>query len=238
MRALLLAAGLGTRLRPITDYTPKCLVQIGNKPLLQIWLERLSEAGIGPFLLNTHHLADKVNIFVEKSSFREEIKLVHECHLLGTAGTLLKNVDFFHDESVMVIHADNYCLADLSEFKDAHINRPLGCVMTMMTFCTDDPSSCGIVELDDNGIVIKFHEKIDKPPSNLANAAVYILEPVVINFIKKFRTNIIDFSTQVLPHFLGRIYTYHNKIYHRDIGNIESLTAAQLEYHKRSRTNN
>ena len=155
MRALLLAAGLGTRLRPITDLTPKCLVQIGNKPLLQIWLERLSEAGNGPFLINTHYLAEQINVFVEKSPFREKIKLVHESHLLGTAGTLLENQDFFHDENLMLIHADNYCLADFTEFEAAHRNRPLGCDLTMMTFRTDDPSSCGIVELDENGGVIK-----------------------------------------------------------------------------------
>jgi len=238
MRALLLAAGLGTRLRPITDFTPKCLVKIGNKPLLQIWLERLTDAGFGPFLINTHYLADQVNLFVEKSPCREKIKLVHESQLLGTAGTLLENLDFFNDENLMLIHADNYCLADLAEFKDAHMNRPIGCVITMMTFHTDDPVSCGIVELDDNGIVIRYHEKVENPPGNLANAAVYILEPAVINFIKELRDNIIDFSTQVLPHFLGRINTYHNEIYHRDIGNIQSLTTAQLECYKRSETKN
>ena len=94
MKAILLAAGLGTRLRPITDTTPKCLVPIGSKPLLQIWLERLSEAGIGPFLINTHYLADQVKTFVEESAFRKKITLVHENHLLGTAGTLIENLDF------------------------------------------------------------------------------------------------------------------------------------------------
>jgi mannose-1-phosphate guanylyltransferase len=236
MRALLLAAGLGTRLRPITDTTPKCLVSIGNKPLLQIWLERLSEAGIGPFLINTHYLADQVRTFVEESPFQKRIKLVHEINLLGTAGTLIENLDFFQGEDVMLIHADNYCLADLTAFERAHMNRPLGCVMTMMTFRTDDPSSCGIVNCDERGVVIEYHEKVDNPPSNLANAAVYILTPAVINFIggirKEVSKDVIDFSTEVLPHLIDRIYTFHNEVYHRDIGNIESLRAAQFENDK------
>ena len=76
----------------------------------------------------------------------------------------------------MLIHTDNYCLADFSVFERAHNNRPLGCLMTMMTFRTDTPSSCGIVEVDENGVVIGFHEKVENPPSNRANAAVYAFD--------------------------------------------------------------
>ena len=93
MRALLLAAGLGTRLRPITDTIPKCLVPINGAPLLQIWLERLTEAGIGPFLINTHYLEEQVKTFLEESAFLERAKLIHENYLLGTAGTLIENLD-------------------------------------------------------------------------------------------------------------------------------------------------
>ena len=67
MRALLLAAGLGTRLRPLTDTMPKCLVPIKGRPLLSIWLERLTQAGIGPFLINTHYLANQVEVLLEAS---------------------------------------------------------------------------------------------------------------------------------------------------------------------------
>ena len=94
MRAILLAAGLGTRLRPITDTIPKCLVLIHGKPLLQIWLEKLTEVGIGPFLINTHYLHKQVEKFIEESEFSEQVELVYEEKLLGTAGTLSKNIDF------------------------------------------------------------------------------------------------------------------------------------------------
>ena len=78
MRALLLAAGLGTRLRPITDTTPKCLVPIHGQALLAIWLQRLAQAGIGPFLVNTHYLSGQVNAFVESSPYRQDSLLVPE----------------------------------------------------------------------------------------------------------------------------------------------------------------
>ena len=101
MRAILLAAGFGTRLRPLTNTTPKCLVPIKGKPLLEVWLERLSEVGVGPFLINTHYLAEQVERFVELSLYTDNITLVHEAKLYGTEGTLIENLDLFLEEDGM-----------------------------------------------------------------------------------------------------------------------------------------
>ena len=120
MRALLLAAGLGTRLRPLTNVTPKCLVRIKGKPLLEIWLDRLAEAGVGPFLVNTHHLAPQVERFVKTSHYCDQVALVHEPVLRGTAGTLIANIPFFCRQDGLLIHSDNYCLADIRAFIGAH----------------------------------------------------------------------------------------------------------------------
>jgi len=218
MRALLLCAGLGTRLRPITNNIPKCLVPINGAPLLQIWLERLTAAGIGPFLVNTHYLADKVNKFVEASLFRKKIQMTFENHLLGTAGTLVRNLDFFQGEDGLLIHADNYCLADFTAFLRAHNNRPLDCLMTMMTFRTDDPSSCGIVEVDESNVVIGFHEKVEHPPGNLANGAIYIISPELLKIIETDLNYITDFSTEVLHRFKGRIFSHEISDVFLDVG--------------------
>lgn len=218
MRALLLAAGLGTRLRPITNNTPKCLVPVNGIPLLQIWLERLTAAGIGPFLVNTHYLSDKVTAFVEQSTFRKKIQVTFEDELLGTAGTLIRNLDFFQGKDGLLIHADNYCLADFTAFESAHNNRPLGCLMTMMTFRTDDPSSCGIVEVDENGIVIGFHEKVEQPPGNLANGAIYIISHELLEIIKTDLNHITDFSTEVLHRFKGYIFSHEISDVFLDVG--------------------
>ncbi len=226
MRALLLAAGLGTRLRPITDTIPKCLVPISGTPLLQIWLEQLTAAGIEPLLINTHYLADQVEAFVEGSPFRKKIKLVHERHLLGTAGTLIENLDFFQGEDGLLIHADNYCLTDFTAFERAHMNRPLGCVMTMMTFRTDDPSSCGIVELDESGVVIGFHEKVEHPPGNLANGAVYILSAELMEKMASDLRYVKDFSTEVLHLFKGRIFSHEISGVFLDVGTPDNYEKA------------
>jgi len=220
-RALLLAAGYGTRLRPITNATPKCLVPIKGKPLLQIWLERLSDAGTSLFLVNTHYLADQVKVFIENSAFTEQISLAYEPNLLGTAGTLLNNLDFFKEDDGLLIHADNFCLADMTAFYRAHKERPKECVLTMMTFQTDSPSECGIVELDKRGVVIGFHEKVKNPPGNLANGAVYILSNEFFEMMKNEFALATDFSTQILGKLIGKMYTYETPEIFMDIGTPE-----------------
>ncbi len=230
MKALLLAAGVGTRLQPLTNKIPKCLVPINGRPLLEYWLSMLVNAQVYPILINMHHFADQVSDYLTKSEFSRFTTTVYERALLGTAGTLLKNRNFFGEDSLMLIHADNLSKLNVKAFIARHNNRPVGCEITMLTFNTSAPHSCGIVELDDRGVVRVFHEKAPNPPCNLANGAVYILEPSILDFLASLGKEIIDFSTEVLPHYMGRIYTFHNDIYHRDIGTMESYDAANREF--------
>lgn len=228
MKALLLAGGLGMRLQPITNSVPKCLVPINGKPLLEYWLDSLSAVGISEFLVNTHYLHEQVNKYIEMSIYKDKITITYEKELLNTGGTLLSNKDFFDDEPFLLIHADNLSFCDLKKFIFSHENRDEKCEMTMMLFKTDSPSNCGIVELD-NHIVQKFYEKVDNPPSNLANGAVYICEPSILNFLTSLNKKEIDFSNEVIPYFMGKINTFLNDIYHRDIGSLESYALSQIE---------
>jgi mannose-1-phosphate guanylyltransferase len=234
LKALLLCAGLGTRLRPITNYLPKVLVPIGGKPLLEYWLENLSNAGVDEFLINTHYKSQMIEEFVVSSKFKDNIRLVHEKKLLNTAGPILQNSDFFDDKPFMLVHADNLSFCDFKEFIEAHDQRADRCEITMMLFISDEPSSCGIVELDDQKRVLRFHEKVKNPPSNLANGAVYICEASIIEYLKGFSKKDIDFSNDVIPNYLGRIFTYLNSIYHRDIGTVESYALSQVEVYSKN----
>jgi len=227
VRALLLAAGLGTRLRPLTDRVPKCLVPIKGRPLLDYWLEMLSEAGVGPLLVNLHYLPDMVRSYIAQSRYQDKVEIAYEEILLGTGGTILANRNFFNDGPFMVVHADNFSRFDVNAFIARHHARPEGCEITMMTFTTDTPQSCGIVELDERGVVKNFHEKVSNPPGNLANGAVYIVEQNVVDFIVSRGKQFVDISTEVLPHFLNRIATYHNDDIHIDIGTPESYNQAE-----------
>jgi mannose-1-phosphate guanylyltransferase len=228
LKAILLAAGLGTRLRPLTNQTPKCLLPIDGKPLLGHWLDILSKVGVGPVLINTHHLAERVKMFVDDREKDSDVKLVFEGELLGTGGTLKKNVDFIGGNPLLVIHADNFCLSNIKALLQAHQNRTQEVEITMMTFVANDPTQCGVVELDKNQIVTGFYEKVDVPPSNIANAAVYVFEPTVINDIVSNTKEYLDISRDVLPNYLGRMLAWAADGFHIDIGTSDNLAEANL----------
>jgi mannose-1-phosphate guanylyltransferase len=230
VRAILLAAGIGTRLRPITNLVPKCLVPIHGRPLLGYWLDLLLQNGVDRILINTHYFPDMVREFVERSRWRNVVDLVHEDMLLGTGGTVLRNRSFVDNAPFMVAHADNLTRFDVRTFIEAHAKRRADVEITMMTFDTDAPHSCGIVEQDRQGIVVALHEKSKSPPGRRANAAVYIFELSVIDFLASLQKNEIDLSLEVLPHYLGRIQGFHNSGYHRDIGTPESYQLAEQEF--------
>lgn len=231
MKALLLAAGLGTRLRPLTETVPKCLVPIRQKPLIDYWFELLLDTGaIERILVNTHWLSDKVRTHVAASRWRDKVDLVHEDDLLGTGGTVLANSAWLAPGPFLVAHADNLTNFDALEFIAAHKARPAGTDITMMTFVTDDPSSCGIVETDSRGVVTAFHEKVANPPGNLANAAVYIFEPAVVAFMKGLNRPVVDLSTEVILKFVDRIWAFRQPVYNRDIGTMQSLERAEREF--------
>lgn len=230
MRALLLAAGLGTRLRPLTDTVPKCMVEIEGRPLLDHWLDLLSHAGVGEILVNLHHLPGPVEAYLARVDHPARIETAMEQELLLTGGTVLANRSFFREEPFMVVHADNLSLFDVSAFIRTFETRDPGIEITMMTFVTDTPEACGVVELDERGAVQAFHEKVASPPGNLANAAVYVLAPAVMHFIAGLGKPQVDLSTEVLPHFIGRINTFRNDVYHRDIGTPDALRLARTEF--------
>jgi mannose-1-phosphate guanylyltransferase len=227
VKALLLAAGLGTRLRPLTESVPKCLVPIKNIPLLKIWLEKLKEVGVADILINTHYLVNKVEEFLIKEGYEGQVNLVYESKLLGTAGTFLKNINFFcGDDDAIVIHADNYCSEKLTFLIKAHESRPKNCLMTMLVFETENPSECGIVRLDQNQIITEIHEKKKTPPGNLANGAIYIFTPKAINIIMEECNSAIDMVLDVLPNFLGKIYSYKTEGIFLDIGTLKNYQKA------------
>jgi mannose-1-phosphate guanylyltransferase len=228
VRALLLAGGLGTRLRPLTDHTPKCLVEIWGKPLLAYWLDMLFSANVDRVLINTHYLPKEVEDFCVNSPYSSKIDLVYEPELLGTAGTLRANRSYF-DKTTLLAHADNFTLFEPQEFIAAHLSRAPKCLATMMTFETDHPTSCGIVDLNNEGVLIGYHEKVANPPGNIANAAVFLLEKEALNWLD-LAPMAADFCKEIVPLGIGQFQTYFNSVYHRDIGTIGSLNQANQDY--------
>ena len=127
-----------------------------------------------------------------------------------------------------MIHADNFCGASIEKFINAHSSRPEGTEITMMTFRTNDPSTCGIIEADRQGVVQGVHEKVPNPPGKTANAAIYVFEQSVIQFISASRTGeFVDISRDVIPRYLGRIFAAPADGPVIDIGTPVNLERAQ-----------
>jgi mannose-1-phosphate guanylyltransferase len=232
MKALLLAAGMGTRLRPITDTVPKCMVPVMGRPLLDYWLDLLGPAAeFDEIIINTHYLPEPVRGHVANSPYRSKITLVHEDALLGTGGTLMANLPRLIGSDALIAHADNLTLFRLADFVQAFEQRPTGCVATMMSFDTDSPQTCGILELDAEGVVQGFHEKVANPPGTLANAAVFMFSNAALGTIRDIGKQCVsEISLDIVPRLLGRMNTWQNTTYHRDIGSPSALSAAQTEF--------
>ncbi|MCO7190048.1 MULTISPECIES: nucleotidyltransferase family protein [unclassified Pseudoalteromonas] len=230
MKAILLAAGLGTRLRPITDNIPKCLVPINGQPLLSLWIEKLVHLGVEAILINTHYFAEQVEALVANSPYRDKITLRYEPQLLGTAGTLVKNHTFWQDETCMVIHADNYCQSSLESMLEAHNQRQTQTDATLLLFETPAPRSCGIVKLDANQVIQEFHEKVENPPGNLASGALFIFSPEVYEryFSHLEAQRPYELSLDVVPGMIGKLQGWLVDDHYIDIGTPDSYARAQI----------
>ena len=227
-KVLLLAGGLGTRLRPLTLSTPKCLIPVSGRPLLDYWFDRFREANIQDVLINNHHHPDQVREYINQKNAMDNwhVSEAFEPELLGSAGTVHANRVFADDaDHILIVYADNLSLIDLSAFMDFHVSHVAP--ITMALFHTPYPKMCGIAELDGDGRVTAFVEKPEEPKSDLANAGVYAVTADVFHEIADM--NVFDFGFDVLPEFIGRMFGWTWEGYHRDIGSIESLEQAEQD---------
>lgn len=181
-KAFLLAAGLGTRLKPLTDATPKCLVPVGGRPVLHWWLRVCERLGVTDVLVNTHHHAEQVRDFVRSRASSARVTLSHEPALLGSAGTLAANRGFVAGEpSFWIFYADTLIGADLAPL--AALHRALRADLTMGVFKSPDPKSGGVVELAPDGRVLSFEEKPARPKSDLVAAGAYVAGPRLLSLL-------------------------------------------------------
>lgn len=227
MKAIILAAGEGKRLRPLTDETPKCLLPINGQPLLYHWLIACEKHKITEVLINGHYLSYKVESFIRsvRKKFSVKIKYVYEKKLLGTGGTVKNNYNFVKDEDFFLLcHGDNFTDINLSDFIQFHQSKKSK--LTVALFKTNIPEQCGIVEeINDNNKIVKFVEKPSKPKSNIANAAIFLMSPSIIKQFPNY--DVIDFSKQILPIFQGEMYGYFIEGFNIDIGTIDNYNYAQ-----------
>jgi len=201
------------------------MVHVAGRPLLDYWFLALNNADVRDILINTHHLPEPVRCYIAEKN-RQGFRAVEtfEAKLLGSAGTIAANVDWAADaDDILIIYADNLSDVDLGELLATH--RTHGDAVTMLLFHAPNPRACGIAELDCDGRVIRFEEKPEDPKTDLANAGVYVVTAAAWREIADMK--VFDIGFHVLPFFAGRMRGCVHSGYHRDIGDMEALTAAQ-----------
>lgn len=198
---MLLAAGLGTRLRPLTNSIPKCMVPVAAKPVLQHNVEWLRSWGVVDLVVNLHvHPEAVTDYFGDGGVFGVNIRYSYEPELLGTAGSLAPVQQFFGDEPFWVVYADNLINCDLSRLFRLHVTKQA--TLTMALFWRDDVSASGVVGLEDDGRIVTFREKPSPQQvlSHWVNAGLLLCEPGVLQFIPAEHPS--DFGHDVLPALL------------------------------------
>jgi mannose-1-phosphate guanylyltransferase len=231
VKAFLLAAGVGSRLRPITDTVPKCMVVIDGRPLLDVWLDAFARAGVDEVLINLHHLPDVVRRHVAARTAPPAIRTFHEPELLGSAGTLLANREWVQaEEFFLACYADNLTDFDLRSLVAAH--RAHDAQATLAVFHSGNPSAGGVVELDRAGRVIGFTEKPSEPVCDLTNAGMYAFDPGVLDEIEGTPPQ--DIGHDLLPRLVGRARAVPVEGYFRDIGTPAAYQRAREEWPARA----
>jgi mannose-1-phosphate guanylyltransferase len=215
---------------------------IHGKTLLEIWVALLESGGIERALINTHHLANKVQAVAKDfdSQYRIHLDTVEEPLLLGSAGTLVANTDFIpQGEDFVVAYADNLTDLALRPMIDYHKARPINTVLTMALFRTEHPEACGIATLDEAQRITDFAEKPDHPQGNLANAGIYVASHDLLAICKNLKKDSteapFDLGHHVLPHLAGRMAGYPIDSYLRDIGTAKAYHLALAEWPLRER---
>ncbi len=235
MKAFILAAGLGTRLRPLTETIPKPLVPIAGKPLLAYHLDHLSHHGVTDIFINTHYLSEQMEEFVANYRLKQPngptISTIYEPELLGSAGTIRSNQSLFgQDDAFLVIYSDNLTDIDYQKLIDHHTQSDA--LVTIASYYEAHPEQKGIIEHNDELVISNFIEKPQphQVTSHYANAGIYVMDSRIFDSIRDLDSPILDFGHHVFPFLLKtghlmQVYKMDETLL--DIGNHENYTKAQ-----------
>lgn len=226
MKAFLLAAGHGTRLRPHTDSTPKCLLPIHGVPILETWLSLCERYGISDVLVNTHAHAAAVVEFVKKWRNSIHVTVAEEPYLFGSAGTLRENRDWVSGEEIFwVFYADVLTNVNLDAMLKFHSPKTAA---TLGAYAVPDPKRCGILCVDQQQVITDFVEKPAVPKSNSAFAGIMIATQQLLDAVPA--KSGADIAFDVLPNLVGRMRAYLIPEFVMDIGTLENYREAQKRW--------
>ena len=221
---MIMSAGVGSRLDPLTKDLPKPLVPVANRPVMDILFEKLCSIGITDVICNTYYLADKIIERYTKNPVGVNFNYIKEETLSGTAGGVKKCQNFFNEgESFVVLSADGLTNADIQ--KGIEIHRQSGAIATIgvKQIPIEEVSHFGVVVTDNNGFIKEFQEKpsVSEAKSNLINTGIYIFDYKIFEYIPE--NTFYDFAKNVFPKLLleHAINTFEVSEYWSDIGTLD-----------------
>lgn len=225
MKVMIMAAGKGTRLRPITDLVPKPMAPIANRPALHHIIGLLRRHGIRDIVMNLHHLPDLISgYFGDGRDMGVRITYSHEPELLGTAGGVKNNQTFLQGDAFLVMSGDALTDFDLTGLVAAH--RRNGSIATLAVKEVDDPRQYGVIVADDDSRVVGFQEKptLEQARSRMCNCGIYVFEPEIFDWIPEGEFD--DFGRRLFPELLRQRVPFHIEEavgYWSDVGNLNEF---------------
>jgi mannose-1-phosphate guanylyltransferase/phosphomannomutase len=231
MKAMILAAGVGSRLGPLTRNLPKPLVPIINRPVMEHIVELLRKYGFTEIMVNLYYLGDQIKeYFGDGKRFGVEIHYSEEDQLWGDAGSVKRVEDFFKDETFIVVGGDDLADIDLGRLMKTH--RDKKALSTIALSLVDDPSEYGIVLMNEEGRITRFLEKPKGEVifSNTANTGVYVFEPELFELIP--RNTFYLFGKNFFPQMLAQgrpLYGHLTASYWKDVGNLQVYRDTHLD---------
>jgi len=231
MKAFILAAGAGTRLKPLTDHQPKVMIKIGPKPILEHLINLCAHHQIKEIVLSTHYLADQIkNYFQDGHSLSVKITYSYEDSPIGAAGALKLASPLLKDDDFIVLSGDVLTNVNLTEMISFH--RQKQGLATFLVHNTDHPLDSDLVEHDDNFKILRFFRPTSGDKSKpISKTGTHIFQPAVLNFIpsqQKF-----SLEKQLIPALLTveqPLYAYYSNCYSKDMGTLERLTQVRKDY--------
>ncbi|MDD3718543.1 MAG: NDP-sugar synthase [Actinomycetota bacterium] len=230
MKAMILAAGLGTRLRPLTEEISKPMVPIANRPVMEHIVELLARHGFDELYVNLHYHPDVITRhFSGGERWGVSITYSLEEELQGTAGGVKRLAGELGGETFLVISGDALTDLDLTSLFAFH--RAHGRLATLVITPVSDPSKYGVVITEEDGRITGFQEKPSREEalSFVANSGIYVFEPEVLEMIP---AGFYDFGSQLFPRFLEEgieFYGYRHGDYWNDVGSLEEYKAGNFD---------
>ena len=231
MKAMLLAAGLGTRLRPLTYELPKPMVPILGRPVMEHILRLLARHGFDDVIANLHYFPDLIRgRFGDGSDYGVRLAYSFEPELMGTAGGVRNAREHFGDETFLVISGDALTDIDLTALMKTHKEK--GGIATLALKRVDDPREFGVVIVAEDGRIQGFQEKPDPAEalSNLGNCGIYVFEPEIFDYFPE--PDFVDWAMDVYPKLLEQdvsFYGHEFPEYWNDVGSLEEYRQGNFD---------